>query len=216
MNFGPDLIGKTFGRLTVIAKGIGIKNRGTYWVCRCQCGTEKTIRRDSLTTGTRSCGCEQKETVRRINYVHGGAMRGNQDYAYSSWKAMMTRCYDRGHEAYSRYAGRGITVCERWHDFRNFKEDMGDRPDRLTLERVDNDKGYEPGNCEWRTPKAQANNRRDNIVISFNGVSRTVSAWAEALGLTRDVLANRLRNGWSVERALTEPLHTEKRNHRWD
>lgn len=126
----------------------------------------------------------------------------------------MYRCYNPKHEAYERYAGRGIAVCERWRDFRNFRVDMGVRPKGLTLERVDNDKGYEPGNCEWRTPKEQANNRRDNLYLSFQDKAQHVSAWAQETGISVRLITKRLSNGWSVERALTEPTHIEKRNHR--
>lgn len=213
MNIGPDITGLTFGRLLVLGRGSGPKGRGTYWLCVCRCGTQKNFRRDGLLSGSsQSCGCLQKDSVRASNYVHGGAVRGTRDRAYGSWKSMMSRCYDPNHEAHGRYAGRGIKVCDRWHDFRNFRVDMGERPLGLTLERVDNDRGYDPGNCEWRTPKEQANNRRDNVLVSFDGKTKTVSAWAAFIGIPRDSLDRRFRNGWSIERSLTEPIHAEKQN----
>lgn len=214
MNVRPALTGKIFGRLRVLGPAPMPKGRGTYWRCVCECGAEKIVRRDCLVGGgSKSCGCLQREVVVAHSYRHGGAVRGKADRAYVSWKAMLDRCCNPKHEAYERYAGRGITVCARWMDFKNFRADMGERPTGLTLERVDNDKGYERDNCEWVTPKAQANNRRDNIHLSFCGRTLPVSSWAQETGISVGLITKRLLKGWPVERALTEPIHIEKRNH---
>lgn len=123
----------------------------------------------------------------------------------TSWGQMINRCYDPMHPKYHRYGARGIRVCDRWICFRLFHEDMGDRPDGMTLNRIDNDGPYSKENCEWANPMKQAQNRSDNHSILHNGVTKCLSQWARDVGLTREALRNRLQRGWSVEDALTIP-----------
>ena len=122
-------------------------------------------------------------------------------------KSMMDRCHLSTSHAYSRYGGRGIKVCDRWQSFENFYADMGDRPDGMSLERVDNDGGYCPENVRWASAKDQANNRRSNRLIEFNGETKTLAQWADHVGMSIGTLWARLtRDGFSVERALTKPV----------
>lgn len=123
--------------------------------------------------------------------------------ARTSWGQMMARCYDPKHHKYHRYGGRGIRVCDRWICFRLFFEDMGKRPSGKTLNRIDNDGNYEPSNCEWATPLEQANNTSSCAVITFEGKTKSISAWAREMGITREALRNRLIRGWSIEDAIT-------------
>jgi len=124
--------------------------------------------------------------------------------SYRSWQKMRARCLNTNHKHYSNYGGRGITICERWNDFRNFFADMGERPEGMTLERIDNSKGYSPENCRWATRKEQQNNMRRNRILQLNGKSMNLTQWAEYLGIKRKTLEKRLNIfGWSVERALT-------------
>lgn len=126
---------------------------------------------------------------------------------YPTWVAMLRRCSDSAHFAYHRYGGRGISVCERWcSDFWAFAQDMGDRPEKHTLDRVDNDGNYQPDNCRWANRATQAKNRILGRILTFDGLTLTVPRWADRMGLPDYVLRKRLRKGWSVERALTEPL----------
>jgi hypothetical protein len=119
---------------------------------------------------------------------------------------MKCRCYNPKDINYLRYGGRGITVCDRWRDsFTNFLADMGECPKRLTLDRIDNDGNYEAGNCRWATPKQQQRNKRYNLVLTHNGRTQCLKAWAEETGLNYNTLHGRLRNGWSVSEALTTP-----------
>lgn len=126
--------------------------------------------------------------------------------AYSSYLAMKRRCTDPGDISYCRYGARGIRVCERWlESFENFLADMGERPKGFDLDRINNDGNYEPGNCRWISHKQNARNRSNNRLLTHQGVTRTLAEWAEVTGLGV-ALQGRIRNGWSVEDALTKPL----------
>lgn len=157
-----ELSGRTFGKLTVIgAVGIrtGRSNRSIYWLCECDCGKRREVQGNKLKSGhTRSCGCIATEKINSFNRTHGMSRLPS----YKSWCMMMNRCFNRKDPSFHHYGGRGITVCERWLDFENFRDDMGERQVGLTLERINNEKGYEPSNCKWATRKEQSNNMRRN------------------------------------------------------
>jgi hypothetical protein len=128
---------------------------------------------------------------------------------YRVWQAMVCRCTQPTHGAYERYGGRGIVVCERWHKqrldggFARFVEDMGAMPaPGYTIDRVDNDKGYEPGNCRWATRKEQSRNTSTNRLLTFHGRTQCLRAWAEESGITENALRGRLLKGWPHERLL--------------
>jgi hypothetical protein len=152
-----DLTGKRFGRLLVISRAA---NRGAQvvWLCRCDCGVEKEARGNNLLSGcTTSCGCASRELITVRNTTHG--MTYSHEYAVWCW--MLDRCRRPGNSHYEDYGGRGISVCERWaNSFEAFYQDMGARPAGLTLERINNDGNYEPGNCKWATLVEQRANRR--------------------------------------------------------
>lgn len=123
------------------------------------------------------------------------------------WATMKARCYNPNTKRYSRYGGRGIKVCNRWlHSFPNFLEDMGSRPSsRYSIERKDNDKGYEPGNCIWATMKEQANNKSNNTRLTLNGETYTQREWSEIIGIGEKIISQRIKRGFTVEQALTFP-----------
>lgn len=123
---------------------------------------------------------------------------------YSAWTAMMRRCYTPSVPNFERWGGRGIRVCERWRDFRNFLADMGPRPTGLSLDRINNDGNYEPGNCRWATREQQGRNTATTRNITFAGKTQCLSDWAAEVGITPHGLYYRLQRGWPLERALTE------------
>ena len=157
--------GKKYGRLTILEESerkiYGEKNCRTF-LCRCECGKEIMARLSSLRRGEkRSCGCLASELTKSRNYKHG--MYGTK--TYKAWGGMKERCGNPKNKEYRNYGGRGIKVCVKWQYFKNFFRDMGVSPKNMSLDRIDNNKGYEPSNCRWSTPKEQANNRRiENMV----------------------------------------------------
>lgn len=195
-----DLTGQRFGRLRAVAFD-GTRHGKTWWLCVCDCGSEKVVAYGHLTFAlVRSCGCLRKENARATMTTHGGA--GAR--WYSIWCGMMGRCHNPNSARFHRYGGRGITVCDRWYDPSAFYEDMGDPPAQMSLERIDNDVGYSPENCRWAGVKEQNNNRKDTRRITFNGETMSATAWGERLGITKATMYWRLR-AWPLERALTEP-----------
>src|SRR5688572_29552695 len=165
-----DLTGRRFGRLTAI-KDIGKTNQGVYnWLCRCDCGNEIVVRGTSLTYGsTKSCGCLISESTSKRFKKHG---KSNGSDEYLAWENMKARCYQKSNIRYGEYGGRGIIVCDRWkNSFENFYSDVGNRPSKLhSLDRFPDVNGnYEPRNVRWATMAQQNRNKRDNVVIEYEG-----------------------------------------------
>lgn len=126
----------------------------------------------------------------------------------ASWFSMKYRCQKPKNNKYHLYGGRGIKVCERWESFELFLQDMGERPDGHTLDRLDSNGNYEPSNCRWADSHTQCRNRRNNTILTFRGETRTVSDWADVLGFNRNTISKRIRAGWSLEVAFSrEPVH---------
>lgn len=195
-----DVSGQTFNRLTVLEQFIRGKN--CFVRCLCQCGKEKTTRRNLVVTGaTKSCGCLARELSSVRNRTHGR----RETALYAQWQEMRNRCERPKHGHYDRYGGRGIKVCERWRGkggFINFLADMGERPPGMTLERINNDGNYEPGNVRWATRKEQARNRCDNVRIMFRGRIMILIEWAEEFGITGHQLGHLIRKH-GTEKAMT-------------
>lgn len=170
------------------------------WLFKCDCGNEKAISIKSVRIGhTLSCGCAHSEGLAQRNTKHGQS----RSVEYKGWKDMRSRCSNPRRKDYKDYGGRGISVCDRWNDFALFLCDMGPRPEGFTLDRIDVEGNYEPGNCRWALPKTQANNKRSNRMIDIDGVSKTLQAWCEHYGIEPSKVRWRLNQGWSVERAFS-------------
>lgn len=201
-------VGDAFGRLTVINILGPIKGHRSASF-RCECGKEIVTRFSSVVTGSvKSCGCFHDEMARRRFVRHGGSIGGRESRTYTSWQSMIQRCFNEKNDAYHRYGGRGIMVCERWRDFANFLADMGERPSRMTIERNDNNGNYEPGNCRWATKLEQANNTSWNRLITYQGRTQTLQQWSRETGISNILLRYRIvAAGWPVEKAFTAPIH---------
>ncbi len=189
-----DLSGERYGRLTVVQHAGRSAHRKALWRCRCDCGTETVVTANALRQGTVvSCGCAQVEAIS----TRGGASR-KRAREYVVWKGMMARCYRPSSNRFVSYGARGIKVCARWHDFDAFLADMGPRPARGTIDRIDGSGNYTPENCRWSTPGEQARNRRTNLRITIGGETRCLSEWCELLGVNYHHAWSRIRERGEV------------------
>lgn len=202
-----NLIEKVYGRLTVIGYNDKI-GRNHYWYCQCVCGAIKSVRQDHIVSGRIvSCGCYAREK----NTKHGFA--GSK--VYKVWVHMKDRCFNKNCSEYENYGARGIDIYPEWIDsFESFHEYIGDPPTtRHTIERINNNGSYIPGNIKWATYGEQNRNHRRNVILEYDGRKMILEDWARYLGLERHVLESRLKRGWSIERVLTTPFN-ETKSHR--
>jgi hypothetical protein len=208
MPIRKTVTGLVFGRLTILDEGGDCPR---YVNCMCSCGSKKLIRLNHITHGKiSSCGCIRAE----LSAERAAHMRESLDFhglsgskAYGVWCAMKQRCLNKNNRAFKDYGGRGITICKEWlNSFESFFSDMGEPTNNLTLDRIDNSKGYSKNNCEWRTRKQQQRNRRTNRLLKYKGETKTVVEWAEAIGMKQKTFANRICSGWTIEQAIEVPL----------
>lgn len=194
-------VGKKYGGYTILDMADVRRTPSGAYVqfvkVRCDCGAE-SVRRLTGVIGNKGDGCRE---CRGKTHAAASAS-GCKHPLYHTWIAMIHRCHAPASAAYKYYGARGIGVCDRWRcvttgarlgtktGFANFVQDMGERPEGMTLGRIDNDKGYSPDNCRWETPKEQQNNTRQNVRVHVGGVTKTVAQWAEALGVSRDKISS--------------------------
>jgi hypothetical protein len=194
-----DLTGKKFDAWTVIGRSNRTSlHNGVYWDCLCECGHERAVTSASLTNGrSTSCGCKRG--------THRQTIGGKSSKAYFTWTAIKQRCCNPKNKFYPRYGGRGITICDRWlgpEGFENFLKDMGVPEPGMSIDRTDNNQGYNPENCRWATRKEQQRNRSVTVKLSIGGREFSLAAVAEVVGLERTTLSKRIENGWSVKLTL--------------
>lgn len=201
-----DLTNKTFGRLTVLDYAYTSKNGRPFWRCKCVCGNVKDIAAKDLKRGTiRSCGCLRRETVSIRRKTHGSS----RTRLYCIWLSMKHRCETlRNGKAHKYYVERGIVVCKEWHDFSVFQKWAFENGynDNLTIDRIDNNGNYCPENCRWTDILTQANNKRNNVKVTYKNKTQTIAQWAREIGMKYTTLDVRLLKGWTVEAALTTPV----------
>ena len=194
-------IGKKYGRLTVLELIGRTKHGCLLYRCRCECGAIKNVESRGLTDGrVLSCGCLKSKSLNMC-----------QSITYKSWMSAKQRCYNPNNHNYSKYGGRGITMCDKWkHSFVAFLHDMGERPSRLhTLDRIDTNGSYEPSNCRWATAKEQGNNRRDNHLIEIDGKTLTTSQFAEEYDINYSNIKMELRKGLTPKEIITKYKNIE-------
>lgn len=208
-----NLTGQRFGRLTVTSfaeyryQPCGRKN--AYWNCLCDCGNTKVIKGGQLLRGgTKSCGC----------LAHDIRYKGGKSKLYDVLRMMKKRCNDKSCKQYADYGGRGIKVCDKWSNgldgYRNFRSwaEKNGYKEGLTIDRIDNDKGYSPQNCRWVTVKDQCRNKRNNIRITLDGKTQTFTEWCEEYGVPFDLAYNRYHAlGWEPIDAFTKPVEIHRR-----
>ena len=189
------MVGDRYGRLVVVEDRGGSVARRVK--CECDCGNSKKIRFYNLVSGnTKSCGC-----MVRVGRVTHGQSYGPE---YRTWRRMKERCLNRNSENYGRYGGSGVTICDRWRtSFINFYEDMGSKPGPwYSIDRINGEVGYEPGNCRWATSRQQSRNRKSNRMISIRGTVKPLVDWVEQSGLKYKTVYSRLKKGVDPEVAL--------------
>jgi len=201
--------GQTFNRWTVLSQ-VPSRNGQTWGLFQCQCGTiQERAAKDICNNRCKSCGCLQREITVARNIqrtTHGDSVNCTTSPEYNIWRGIKLRTLNPNDQAFPRYGGRGITICDRWKDsFENFLADVGRRPGpEYSIDRYpDNDGNYEPGNVRWATREEQANNRRSSRFLTHKGLTLTVVQWARFLHINHTTLHERLASGWSIERALT-------------
>lgn len=202
-----NLEGKRFGKLTVIARGENTKSGKSQWICVCDCGNRKSkpVTAYDLESGkVQSCGCLYKESNKGRNTTHGKTYTR----LYRIWCSMRQRCSNPTNQAFGKYGGKGVAICEEWGGFQVFCEWAlaNGYADNLTIDRKDNSKGYSPENCRWATMKEQQNNRTNNRRITINGEVRTISEWSEITGIPKATLQWRIKNQWA-ENELLMPVN---------
>jgi len=198
-----DITGKIFGRLTVLSRAKS-RSGATMWNCRCECGKALGVLAGNLMRGTSlSCGCLRAEVSAERLTIHGGT----SGPTYRTWTGMKDRCKNPSHLSWKYYGGKGVTIAERWMDFQNFLEDMGDKPSPdHTIDRIDLKGNYTPENCRWATLEEQGNNKSNNRYITVGCCTLTTAQWTKERGFLKPTIHTRLARGWSERDAVMKPI----------
>lgn len=208
-----DRIGQRFGRLVVLETWRPVDKQNAKARCRCDCGVQKDFQLSNLITGrTRSCGCLYKEVRGQQSFKHGACHTPE----YNSWATMRQRCLNEQNTSFRHYGSRKIGICERWNDFSAFLEDVGPKPSPShSLDRIDPNGNYEPGNVRWATKKEQARNRRNVRVVEAFGERAPLPYFVERAVVSQQAVHQRLAKGWSVEAAISTPRPDRRYPQHW-
>lgn len=195
-------IGDKYGELTVIGFSHINKHRQKIWDCFCECGNNCKVATSSLTSGhSKSCGCNRRKNIVIAVTKH----KQSKNRLYRIWCNMKTRCYNKNSSVYKNYGGRGIQVCSDWKDYKVFSEwaSKNGYNEKLTLDRIDNNKGYSPDNCRWISFEEQQCNKRNNVYLCYQGKTLSMVEWSKLLGIKYDTLQYRYHKGFTVEKILS-------------
>ncbi len=216
-----DLVKQKFNRLEVIKFSHNDKYSSRIWKCKCECGNIVLASTNSLRrNNTKSCGCLQKEKAaisgRNSATTHGLSKdsNGKKTRLFRIWMGMKTRCYNPNVVEYPRYGGKGVVICEEWKNFEAFHNWAltNGYQENLSIDRKELSGNYEPSNCRWVTDKVQCRNRTSSRIIDFNGQQKTLVEWAEINSMSINCLFERLKRGWSIEKALTTKIQIKIKN----
>lgn len=207
-----DETGNKYGRLTILSFSnfkAESNGRRPYWNCQCECG--ETVQRSShsMKSGrTSSCGCLRREMTVKRNTTHGQAVRKQQTDEYNTWCEIIKRTTNPKCSQYPDYGGRGIAMCPEWRNsFESFLAEVGKKPSKLhSINRINNEKSYEPGNCCWSTRAEQNRNKRNNVMITHDGVTMCAADWCEKTKIKVPTFHSRLNRGWSFKKTITTPV----------
>ncbi len=184
MSYFKDITGQRFGRLVALSRSGVTKQGSLIWLCVCDCGNQKNVSSPALSQKTKSCGClsreKKAERVAKYRYKHGHTIDKKVSKTYQTWSGMISRCGYVKRSNYKYYGGLGVVVCERWKEFHNFLEDMGERPEGMTLDRIDPLGDYDPINCRWADKYTQANNKRPKRTAVDGNTKYLIEKPAEA------------------------------------
>ena len=207
---GKDITGNVYGRLTAIELSYRDKKSNSFWLCKCECGNDTTVRIGDLGSGnTTSCGCYREEQSNKALIERSTTHGETGTRLYNIWHGMKQRSNYKKNISYKHYGGKGIKVCKAWEEdyvkFRDWAMSNG-YESHLTIDRIDNAGNYEPSNCRWATVKEQSNNKSTNKNLKYNGQSKTVSEWAKEFSMNNSTLSMRLEAGWGVKKSLKTPV----------
>jgi hypothetical protein len=188
-------------KLVVLEKKSTDKHRNIRWLCKCDCGKETIKTTAQLNRGVISCGCAKNENRKR-RVTHNKT----NTRTYKIWAGMIQRCTNTKNHKYPRYGARGIAVCDSWKKFSEFLNDMGECPNGMQIDRINNDGNYIKENCRWTDLKTQARNRSNNKIIEMNGIKKTMIEWCEELKISPIAVRMRIHRGWNPVESLTRKL----------
>lgn len=193
------MVGKKYNMLTILLD-VGYSHGQQSYLCECDCGNKKVITGQRIRNGeTKSCGCLSIDLTKKRNKKHGLAATP----IYNTWSCIKSRCRNKNHRSYKDYGGRGIDICDEWfNSFEQFYKDVGDIPKGMSLDRIDNNKGYFKENCKWATKAEQSKNRRNTIHLEYMNKNMCLKDWAKKLNKPYSSMKMYIKNGLSLEQII--------------